>query len=236
MKELRHKMRIWRILLGFLLLSSGVYAQDKHSYATPLGKSIFYREVRDANRVLLRMSEVGPISKGMDGVVLVFNMRQDLSKLTHPLKLISFNSTYEEANSHLEIYYHKGTITIRRKTYPNSKFYYDYNLYDPMFTVDEGVVQWEVHLYFTAYFLWIETKDTRKVNNNKWHAPIFFGINLPQRNYMANYLGRSSSSYIIFGDNNIPPTTFTMPGEIAMYEFKYADLKDELQTHFCEDN
>ena len=97
-----------------------LFSQDKHDYATPLGKSIFYREVRDANRVLLRMSEVGPISKGMDGIVLVFNMRQDLSRITRPLKLISFNSTSEEANSHLEIYYHEGTITIRRKTYPLS--------------------------------------------------------------------------------------------------------------------
>ena len=135
----------------------------------------------------------------------------------------------------MEIYYHQGTIAIRRKTAPNSAYYYDYNLYDPMFTVDGGVVQWEVHLYFTAYFLWIETKDTRKTANNRWHAPIFFGINLPQMNYMGNYLGRSSSSYIILGDPK-PSTTFTMPDEIAMYEFKYAELKNELQTHFCEDN
>lgn len=228
------KLRCILFLVGLMTIVN-LFSQDKHSYATPLGKSIFYREVRDANRTVLRMSEVGPITAGVDGLVLVFNMRQDLSKVTRPLKLVSFNSTSEEANSHLEIYYHQGTITIRRKTYPNSTYYYDYNLYDPMFTVDGGVVQWEVHLYFTAYFLWIETKDTRKTTNNKWHAPIFFGINLPKRNYMGNYLGRSSSSYIILGDSN-PSTTFTMPSEIAMYEFKYAELKDELQTHFCDDN
>ena len=132
-------------------MSSGVYAQDNHNYATPLGKSIFHREVRDANRTVLRMSEVGPITAGTDGLTLVFNMRQDLSKVTRPLKLVSFNSTAEEANSHLEIYYYQGTITIRRKMAPNSAYYYDYNLYDPMFTVGGGVVQWEVHLYFTAH-------------------------------------------------------------------------------------
>lgn len=228
------KLRCILLLVGLMTIANS-FSQDKHSYATPLGKSIFHREVRDANRTVLRMSEVGPITAGIDGLVLVFNMRQDLSKVARPLKLVSFNSTSEEANSHLEIYYDKGTITIRRKTAPNSVYYYDYNLYDPMFTVDGGVVQWEVHLYFTAYFLWIETKDTRKTTNNKWHAPIFFGINLPEMNYMGNYLGRSSSSYIIFGDA-APSTTFTMPDEIAMYEFKYADLKNELQTHFCEDN
>lgn len=228
------KLRFLLFLAGLMTIVN-LFSQDKHNYATPLGKSIFYREVRDANRTVLRMSEVGPISAGVDGLVLVFNMRQDLSKVTRPLKLVSFNSTSEEANSHLEIYYHQGTITIRRKTAPNSAYYYDYNLYDPMFTVDGGVVQWEVHLYFTGYFLWIETKDTRKTTNNRWHAPIFFGINLPNMNYMGNYLGRSSSSYIILGDPK-PSTTFTMPDEIAMYEFKYAELKDELQTHFCEDN
>lgn len=228
------KLRCILFLVGLMTIVN-LFSQDKHSYATPLGKSIFYREVRDANRTVLRVSEVSPITAGTDGLVLVFNMRQDLSKVTRPLKLVSFNSTSEEANSHLEIYYHQGTITIRRKTAPNSAYYYDYNLYDPMFTVDGGVVQWEVHLYFTAYFLWIETKDTRKTANNRWHAPIFFGINLPQMNYMGNYLGRSSSSYIILGDPK-PSTTFTMPDEIAMYEFKYAELKNELQTHFCEDN
>ena len=134
-----------------------------------------------------------------------------------------------------QIYYSAGTITIRRKTSPNSEYYYDYNLYDPMFTLDQGVTQWEVHLYFTGYFLWIETRNTRQLLNNKWHAPIFFGINLPNMDYMGNYLGRSSSSYIIFGDSN-PSTTFTMPDEIAIYEFKYAELKDELQTHFSDDN
>ena len=118
---------------------------------------------------------------------------------------------------------------------PRSELYYDYNLYDPMFTVDEGVTTWEVRLFFTGYFLWIETRDTHKLLNNKWHAPIFFGINLPQMNYMGNYLARSSSSYLIFGDPN-PSTTFTMPDEIAIYEFKYAELKNELQTNFCEDN
>lgn len=228
------KLRCILLLVGLMTIANS-FSQDKHNYATPLGKSLFHREVRDANRTVLRMSEIGPVSAGTDGLVVVFSMKQDLSLVTRPLKLLSFNSTSEEANSHMEIYYHEGTITIRRKTSPNSEYYYDYNLYDPMFTIDGGAAQWEVHLYFTGFFLWIETKDTRKSLNNKWHAPIFFGINLPQMNYMGNYLARSSSSYIIFGDPN-PSTLFIMPDEIAMYEFKYAELKDELQTHFCEDN
>lgn len=235
MKKQQCKKEIWKILLMLFLLPFGVYAQDKHNYATPLGRSVFHKEVRDANRMVLRMSEVSSLSSGIDGLTVVFSMRQNLNQVTRPLKLLSFNSTSEEANSHLEIYYHEGTITLRRRMAPKSELYYDYNLYDPMFTVDEGVTTWEVHLFFTGYFLWIETRDTHKVLNNKWHAPIFFGINLPQMNYMGNYLARSSSSYLIFGDSD-PSTTFTMPNEVAIYEFKYTELKDELQTHFCEDN
>ncbi|WP_299092306.1 hypothetical protein [uncultured Bacteroides sp.] len=226
-----------RCILSLVGLMTMVYlfSQDKHSYATPLGKSVFHRDVTDANRTVLRMNEVSPLSSGTDGLVVAFSMRQNLSQVTRPLKLLSFNSTSEEENSHLEVYYHEGTITLRRKMAPRSELYYDYNLYDPMFTVDEGVTTWEVRLFFTGYFLWIETRDTHKLLNNKWHAPIFFGINLPQMNYMGNYLARSSSSYLIFGDPN-PSTTFTMPDEIAIYEFKYAELKNELQTNFCEDN
>ena len=98
MKELRHKMRIWRILLVFILLPSGVYAQDKLSYATPLGKSIFHREVRDANRTVLKMSEVSPISAGIDGLVLVFHMRQDLSKFPFRNLLSSRYYNHQEKN------------------------------------------------------------------------------------------------------------------------------------------
>ena len=228
------KLRCVLSLVGLLIIVN-LFSQDKHDYITPLGKSLFFREVRDANRTILRMSEISPVTSGMDGLVVVFSMRQNLSQVTRPLKLVSFNSTVEENNSHLEVYYYDGTITVRRKTSPNSAYYYDYNLYDPMFTVDRGVSQWEIHLYFTGFFFWIESRDTRKLTSNKWHAPIFFGINLPSINYMGNYLDRSSSSYIIFGDPN-PSTTFTMPDEIAIHEFKYAELKDELQTHFCEGN
>lgn len=228
------KSRCILSLVGLMTIVN-LFSQDKHDYATPLGKSLFYREVRDANRTVLRMNEISPLTSGMDGLVIVFNMRQNLSEVTRPLKLVSFNGSAEENNSHLEIYYHQGTITIRRKIASNSAYYYDYNLYDPMFTVDQGVSQWEVHLYFTGEFMWFEVRDTRKVMNNKWHAPIFFGINLPATNYMNNYLARSSSAYVIFGDPN-PSTTFTMPDEIAIHEFKYAELKDELQRNFCDNN
>lgn len=135
------KLRCALSLVGLMAIMS-LFSQDKHDYITPFGKTLLYREVTDANRTILRMSEISPISTGIDGLVVSFNMRQNLSLVTRPLKLLSFRSM-EEADSYLEIYYHNGTITIRRKMNSGSSYYYDYNLYDPMFTVDAGVTQWD---------------------------------------------------------------------------------------------
>ena len=54
-------LRCVLFLVGLMTVVN-LFSQDKHSYATPLGKSIFHREVRDANRTVLRMSEVSPIT------------------------------------------------------------------------------------------------------------------------------------------------------------------------------
>ena len=72
------KLRCVLLLVGLMTIMN-LFSQDKHDYATPLGKSVFYREVTDANRTVLRMSEVGPLSAGVDGLVVSFNMRQNLS-------------------------------------------------------------------------------------------------------------------------------------------------------------
>lgn len=184
------------LLLGFVLIPCVAFAQDNHNYLTPLGSSLYYKEVQDANRMILAMSEIGPVSEGKDGLVVVFSMQQDLSKVTKPLKLLSFTTDTEE-NSYIDIFYDNSTITIRRKFRPGSPYYYDYDLYDPLFTVDSGVTKWEVHLFFTGYFFWIETRNVGKLMDNKWHAPIFFGINLPGIDYMSNYLGRQFDAKLI---------------------------------------
>lgn len=222
------RMICWGVCLLFCY---ELYSQDNHNYLTPMGNSLYFQNVTDANRKILSMNEIAPVSESKDGLTVVFSMRQDLSKVTRPLKLLSFTATTED-QSHLDIFYDSGTITIRRKMAPGSSLYYDYNLYDPMFDVSSGVVTWEVHLYFTAYFFWIETRNINQLTNNKWHAPIFFGINLPGNDYMAKYLGRSADAKIVFGDAN-PSTTFTMPDEVEIREFTYSELKDELQNNFC---
>ena len=225
------------VALFFLesLFISFVFSQDKHGYITKLGTNLFYREVRDANRTVLSMSEIRPVTAGMDGLTVTFYFTANLSQITKPLKLLSFTNGTED-KSYIDFFYDNGTMTVRRKYAPGSEYYYDYRLYDPMFTIDSGAVMWEVHIFFTGYFFWIETRDTRGIANNRWHAPLFIGIDFsPRFSFMDDFLNRSSQAKLIFGDPN-PLTTFTMPEEIGIYEFKYSELRSRLNNEFSKDN
>ena len=235
MKIIKYVESMIVLLLFEGLFISSVFSQDKHGYVTRLGKNLFNREVRDANRTILGMNEIQPVTTGMDGLTVTFYLTVNLRQVTRPLKLISFtNGT--ESNSYMDLFYNAGTITVRRKYAPGSQYYYDYHLYDPMFLTDPAVVTWEIHAFFTGYFFWIETRDTRKTANNRWHAPLFIGIDSPPRtSYMNDFLNRSSQAKLIFGDPN-PSTTFTMPEEIGIYEFKYSELRTTLNNEFSKDN
>lgn len=226
--------KIFSIIVALFLLSVfNSQAQDKHDYATPLGKTVFFRDVQDANRMSIGMNEIQPLSDGTTGLMVMFNLRADLSQINRPVKLLSFSTAGEDV-SHLDIFYTNRTIMVRRRIEAGSPFYYDYDLYDPMFSIESGDVTWEIKVFFTGYYFWIETRNTQKLLANKWHAPIFFGIDLPNHHYMDMYLSRSSEGRLIFGDSNTD-VVFTMPEEIAIHEFKYAELKDELQNNFCND-
>lgn len=234
MKIIKYFELMIALLFIEALFISSVFSQDKHDYITQLGSNLFYREVRDANRTILSMNEIRPVTEGMDGLTVTFYFTADLSLVTKPLKLLSFTAGTEN-NSYVDLFYNAGTLTVRRKYNAGSEYYYDYHLYDPMFTVDSGAVMWEVHLFFTGFFFWIETRDTRKSANNRWHAPLFIGIDSPWLHVMNSFLIRSPSAKLIFGDPD-PSTTFMMPEEIGIYEFKYSGLRSTLNNEFSKDN
>lgn len=228
---MRYRIIVLFIIIITLLYQGNVIAQDNHDYLTPLGRSLYYNEVIDANRTTLSMNEVNPITEGSDGLCVVFSFMTDLSKLDSQLKLLSFTLSTEQ-NSFLDLFYNDGTFVIRRKINSGSPSFYDYNLYDPMFSVESGVTKWEIHLFFTGYFIWLESRSLNMLLHNKWHSPVFFGINLPNCDNMQRYLDRSENAKIVFGDSNTS-AVFTMPDEIAIHEFRYSELRDELQRNFC---
>ena len=52
---------------------------------------------------------------------------------------------------------------------------------------------------------------------------------------MNGFLTRSPLAKLVFGDPN-PSTTFTMPEEIGIYEFKNSELRSTLNNEFSKDN
>lgn len=209
-------------------------SQDNYHYSTPImGNRLYFKQVTDANRNVIKMSESTPISEGNDGLMLSFMLRCNLDQINEPLKLVSFTTSTEE-NSFMDVFYDDGTLTFRRKLTPGSPSFYDYNLFDPMFQQTGQELTWEIRIFFTSYFFWIEIRDTRILVGRKYHAPVFFGINLPNDDFMGKYLSNSSQARFILGDSN-EEFPFSMPSEVSIYEFKYKELKDELQNHFCEE-
>lgn len=222
-------------MLFFLPLMTFSYvsmmAQDNYNYQTPLGESLYYEEVNDANGKVLSMDNIKVMSPDIDGLAVIFSIKLDLTEVINPIKLISFTESDIE-NSYLDVFYHDETLIFRKKFTSGSQYYYDYKLYDPLFVADAGVTKWELKLLFTGFFMWIESRYTNKLLNNKWHAPLFFGINLPLNDFMSKFINRSSTAKLIFGDRDCT-TLFTMPDEIEIREFNYGKLKDELQNNFC---
>lgn len=208
-----------------------VHAQDKHGYDTPLGRSVFYRNVTDAVGTTVSMSEISSLSQGVDGLMVLFNLRADLSG-AQPLKLLTF-TLQDEANSIIDIFYDSGTLRIDRRFQGDYK--YDYILYDPLFVQDQGTLTWEVRVYFTSSFFWFQTRNTRQVTNNKYHCPLFFGLDKPGNKSMDRFLKRESAAKIMFGSST-HPVGVTMPDEIAIYEFKYSELRNTLNDNFSKDN
>lgn len=112
---MKKNVNLISLFLLVILFSGNTFAQDDHNYLTPLGNSLYYKEVQDANRMVLGMNEVKAISAGKDGLTVVFSMQQDLSKVTEPLKLISF-TTDTEANSFIDIFYDDATLVSTKKS------------------------------------------------------------------------------------------------------------------------
>lgn len=223
--------------LFFLLLVTTIgYAQDNHNYATPLNETVYTITQDDATGYILPMSYLSNIPTGRDGLTFEFSISGDLKDLPNgkQVRILGFytgESTPGDNGCFLELYYKDSTISIRRRLAQGSSAYYDYELYDPMFSSNTDFSEWVVTVYVTGYYIWMQTKDTTKFIDNYWHAPIFFGINLPSQDFMSQYLSRSNLARVIFGDP-ASPVAYKIPHEISIYAFTYANLKDELQKNF----
>lgn len=221
-----------KIVLLFLFFPAILFGQDKADYQTPEGKQLFYSEVKDANGMVLSMNQIASPSKGKDGIGVVFILETDFTKINEPLKLLSFS--YNN-NSFMEIYYDNSTLAFKRRIKAGADEGYYYKLFDPLFDIDLGVSTKIISVFFTSTFFWIETSGPVITVPDRRHSAVFFGINLPQNDFMSRFLAQDAQAKILFGDPN-SPIVFTMPGEIKLFEFNLKDLVNELQTNFCDNN
>ena len=229
-----NRLRLLAIIV-LSLLAIKLFSQDKRDYITPLGKNLYHKVVTDANGMVLPLSDISPVSSGKDGLTVVFSLRTNLSSFSKPLKLLSF--MYDnESNTFVEVFYHNGTLSFRRRVNLLLPILsYDYELFDPLIDIKSGESTTVISLFFTSYFFWIETGGPNITVHDKRHSAVFFGIDIPTYTFMNKFLQRDIKAKLKFGDPN-PPVVFTMPSKVDIYEFNYKDLKNELQTNFCDNN
>lgn len=216
-----------------LVLPVTTHSQDRHDYITRLGSNVYFDERSDFNGMVVPMSALFPLSDGTDGLAVTFSLTADLTHTTSPIRLLTFISGNPTGDI-LQLLYDSGTVTVRKRMRPGSPYYYDYHLYDPLFVLGQSTVTWDIHVFFTGFAFWIETCDTHLTTANRWHAPLFIGIDTPWHAAMDGFISRSAEAKIAFGDPN-PPTSIRMPGEIGIYEFNYSSLRTTLNREFSKD-
>lgn len=221
---------------AFTFIICNSLAQDKRDYITPQDRSVYYKQISDANGLIISMDQLSELSPQKNGLSITFFLKADLSSIVTPLKLLSF--MYDvETNTFLEIFYHNGTIMIRRRVnLLEPKLSYDYELFDPLFDIESGKIDTKlVSIFFTRDFFWIETGSSVITVPDKRHSAIFFGLDIPTYTFMSKYLQRDLKAKIKLGDSSISGQ-ISMPGEVNIYEFNQDNLIKELQTNFCDNN
>ncbi|NOU58720.1 T9SS type A sorting domain-containing protein [Marinifilum caeruleilacunae] len=121
------------------------------------------------------------------------------------------------------------TLVLERYWSANSFIHYP--LFDELFVFPEqngeAGMFYDVTLYFTASFIWVETK---KHNSEESifvkHSPLFWGLNFGRNSYMSNFLNRDRASIHFFTD---PAWE-----DVKIYDFDTASLVNDIQQHFCK--
>ena len=188
-----------------------------------------------------------------DGMVIVF--RFEKVQAAGNFKLFTFSYLDKPV---LEAQLMDSTIEIRRYLKPdNQQQYYDYRLYDKLFGLNEipgnanyPTSEYELAIYITGSFTWIEVKNP-KVGNGPdiyAHSPIHWGLNAGPRSGDPAYGFSTLMSKFLAKNEDCKITTYnpyTSLGEtgtipyIKIAGFKMDDLKQDLRsfsTNSFQDN
>lgn len=230
MKQILSKINCAVILIGILIFLGNIEinAQGPFTYDTPLGKKIHTYSLSPQNTYSAYAQEWGGAATGFDGLTVVA-----MINILPNVKSEVFQFYNRSNEKHLTVFYEDGTLNLRRVRPRNSvgNFeYYDYVLYDRMF--ESGYDTWEVRLYFTSDFLWVQTTPVTSSGNEKSYlSPIYFGLdNMLQKDNMYDFINASdSNTRIVIGSNFISNGV----KQVAVYAFQYVDLRKDIQDNFC---
>lgn len=232
MKRLSDKISQYILVIaGLLLLSVHLKAQGPYDYNTPLGKNIYNFSLYPTNTHTVYAQEWGSAATGFNGLTLVTMMTIDQNKKTEIFNFYNSNS-----ENYLKIFSGQGTLTFRRmkpKGSVGNFEYFDYILYDRMFNLKYGTSStWEIRLYFTSDFFWIQTTPVVSGSNEKsFLSPVYFGLNnMLQKNNMYDFINAAEGrTKIIVGNEQVVNGV----KQVAVYAFQYDELQKHIQDNFC---
>lgn len=232
MKRLSKKIMRFALICCTILVSGfqmGVRAQP-YDYDTPLGKQIHRYNLSPLRQYTISAQEWGSAATGFNGLTVVAMMK------IHPDIYKEVFQFYNKNNEkYMTVFHEKGTLSFRRwkpKGSVGNFEYYDYKLYDRLF--DSPYYTWEIRLYFTSNFMWIQTTPIIPGGNalSSYLSPVYFGLdNMLQKNNFYDFINAvDSNTRIVVGSNFIEDGVM----QVAVYAFQYDDLRNDIQQNFCD--
>lgn len=231
MKSQSKKIMRYALIFCAILISGfqmGAWAQD-FDYDTPLGKQIHRYNLSPLNQYTISAQEWGSAATGFNGLTVVA-----MINIPPNLHAELFNFYNKNNEKYMTIFHEQGTLSIRRYKPNNSvgNFQsYNYILYDRLFNSKYDT--WEIRLYFTSNFIWIQTTPVISGQTlPSYLSPVYFGVdNMLQKNNFSDFINADDSNTRIVVGNNIINQGVR---QVAVYTFQYDDLRKDIQQKFCD--
>jgi hypothetical protein len=208
------------LMLALTCLQRPALAQGPYSYNSPDGAQMLFESGRLSSSTGYKLSPsvwqriTDPALTGIE-ITCTFTVN-----LASQMPLFTF---YADSTKYLEIFYHQNTLLFRR--YKNPDSYYDYQLLDPL-VVNSGS-SWNLKLYFTGSFFWIQTSNSSTGN---YLSPVYFGVNSLTDIPMQQLLTGNRNSFINIGTSGYQDIAFS--GYVRVYAFNPTQLTDNIQANF----
>lgn len=228
-------MKIIKLILIIILLTTISFVNEigaqPYAYNTPLDKEIYSESASGKSSFIIRPTDWIAPTADRDGITITTVIQMDPATKEN----VDICTFYDNRSGKLEpivkIFFDNYTFCFRR--YLSETVYYDYILYDRLFTDDSWKVnKWNVRIYFTAVSFWIQTylKDT--VGQN-YLSPTFFGLNILNNDFMKRILQRDQAMWILLGTENpahIP--IFQIEDGYSVYAYNYNELRLDIHNKF----